>query len=55
MSKEITRLSKINSQSRALRSAIPRRISEALKLQPNDFLEWRIDIKNSEARVRKVT
>ena len=50
--KEITRLSKINKKSKALRSAIPRRISDALKLEANDFLEWKLD--GTEARVRKV-
>jgi len=49
--KEITRLSKINKKS-TLRSAIPRRISDALKLEANDFLEWKLD--GTEARVRKV-
>jgi hypothetical protein len=32
---------------------MPRKISEAFKFGPNDFLEWRLDIKKGEARVKK--
>ena len=53
-SRDITRLSKINNRSKTLRSAIPRKLSDTLNLKENDFLEWKLDVKKGELRVRKV-
>jgi hypothetical protein len=51
---ETTRLSKINNRSKTLRSAIPKKLSDALKLEEKDLLEWRLDVKKGELRARKV-
>jgi bifunctional DNA-binding transcriptional regulator/antitoxin component of YhaV-PrlF toxin-antitoxin module len=51
---EISRLSKINNRSKAMRATVPATVAEALGLEPKDFLEWRVDVKKGEARVRKV-
>lgn len=52
--REISHLSKINKGSIALRATIPSSIVKALELGPEDYLEWQIDVKKGEARVKKL-
>lgn len=54
--RELSRLAKANTKSDSIRTTIPKKIVDDLKLDVNDVLEWRIDTEKGEkfARIKKL-
>jgi hypothetical protein len=50
--RELTRLTKANTKSGSIRTTVPQRVVDALKLDLKDVLEWRIDVEKGEKVVR---
>jgi hypothetical protein len=54
--RELSRLVKANTKSGSIRTTIPKKIVDDLRLDVNDVLEWRIDTEKGEkfARVKRL-
>jgi hypothetical protein len=54
--KGVSHLTRINDISRSIKTTIPRKIIEELKLDFDDVIEWKVDVEKGHkfARVRKL-
>ncbi len=54
--RELSRLARANTKSDSIRTTIPKKIVNDLRLDVNDVLEWRIDTEKGEksARVKRL-